>query len=182
MNHKSTLTILTTLTLMLALLQAPYAYYYADGLFGFIVVIPYLLTGLILSLFLWYSYRKYLTVRSWYNLVALSAAMIVGLTSLLTGSEIVERMDWHLRFAERSRIVEEIRSRKLTPNVAYNDVMCKLSYSYFPPISVSDNEISIKHMKPALCLSNSILTAVFWTTIQRSCTQMINNRLSVWTV
>ncbi len=147
MNHKPAQTILTTLLLVVAMLQAPYFYYCSDGLLGFLNVMPYMFLGFALTVFLLLSYRKYPAVRSKYNIVVFGLAVGLGFAGFIFGEEAVEWMDWHLRFAERNRLIKEVKVGKLKPNVSYNNVSCRLPRNYFPPISNGGNEICIQYGK-----------------------------------
>jgi hypothetical protein len=141
MNHKQTKTVMTSILLVLSLLQGPYIYYYADGLFGFIIVIPYMLTGFALSFFLLVS-LKYKQTNTSYHYLGLISGTLIGIASLFN-ADLIEKLDWELRLSERNRIVELVKQGKLTPNVSHNNIICKLPGYPFPPISVGGNEIAI---------------------------------------
>jgi hypothetical protein len=141
MNHKPTKTVMTSILLIMALLQGPYIYYYAEGLFGFIIVIPYMLIGLTLSVFLLISLRHKHT-NTIYHFSGLIVSTIIGFASL-NSEALIETLDWKLRLSERNKIVELVKQGKLTPNVSHNNIICKLPGYPFPPISVGGNEIAI---------------------------------------
>jgi hypothetical protein len=140
MNHKPTKTVMTSILLIMALLQGPYIYYYADGLFGFIIVIPYMLIGLTLLVFLLISLRHKHT-NTIYHFSGLIVSTIIGFASL-NSEALIETLDWKLRLSERNKIVELVKQGKLHPNTTYNGT-CKLPEDPFPPISVGGNEIEI---------------------------------------
>jgi len=141
MNHKPTKTVMTSILLVIALLQGPYIYYYADGLFGFIIVIPYILIGFALSFFLLMS-LKHKQTNITYHYLGLISGTLIGIASLFS-EDLIENLDWELRLSERNRIVELVKQGKLKPTVTYNNIICKLPGDPFPPISVGGNEIAI---------------------------------------
>ena len=141
MNHKPTKTLMTSILLIMALLQGPYIYYYADGLFGFIIVIPYMLIGFALSFFLLTS-LKHKQTNITYHYIGLISGTLIGIASLFS-EDLIENLDWKLRISERNRIVELVKHGQLTPTVSHNSIICKLPGYPFPPISVGGNEIAI---------------------------------------
>lgn len=127
---------LTTIIIGLAIAQAPFFYYYTFGPFTFFVVIPYLfisllLTGIILSQLI---RRKKVSNFQKYGVIM---AVIIGTTSLIFGSELIEKLDWELRLKERNSIVEKILNGEIKDS--------KLMMNSFPPISNGGNEIFIDY-------------------------------------
>lgn len=141
MKNKSTKTIFTSITLIAALLQWPYSYYYADGLLGFLTMIPYMLTGCVLTTILLISLIKYNQTNTIYHSGGLFLTVIIAFLPLFLKENWIEKLDWKLRLTERNRIVELIKAGKLCPYD--NNSICKLPGFIFPPISVGGNEITI---------------------------------------
>ena len=142
-SNSLTYRILTIVIIFLAIIQAPFFYYYTFGLFTFFVVIPYLLFSLTLTLILVYplikgkkttKFHKYGTIFS----------MLIGTTTLIFGSNYIEKLDWNLRLKERELIIEKIINGEIKDS--------KLKMNNFPPISNGGNEILIDY-KPDLSLT-----------------------------
>jgi hypothetical protein len=131
----------------MAFFQSPFEYYYADGIFDLMVVIPYLLIGTLLTAYLLFSYIKYPQTNTRYHLAGLLITPAIGITSMFAGIDMVEKLDWHLRFTERNRLVNEIKAKRLCPDAGDREVVCKLPKDYFPPISVGGNKIIVTQNK-----------------------------------
>jgi hypothetical protein len=55
---------------------------------------------------------------------------------------IIEKIDWLMLFNTRREIVADVKNKRIKPNVSWNNVVCKLPYS-FPVVSNGGNEIEI---------------------------------------
>jgi hypothetical protein len=64
------------------------------------------------------------------------------LTFFNVSDKIIERVDWSIFFNRRKQIVEQVRNKKLNPNVPWRSPLCKLPYQ-FPVISNGGNYIEI---------------------------------------
>lgn len=126
--------ILTIITICLAIVQAPFFYYYTFGLFAIFVVIPYLLISLILTALLLTPIVKGRTVSK-FQKYGLIVAILIGTTSFFYGSDFIEKIDWELRIKERTLIVDEVLNGEI---IDYN-----LKLNCFPPISNGGNEVFI---------------------------------------
>ncbi|WP_422356576.1 hypothetical protein [Roseivirga pacifica] len=136
------------ITLLLAILQAPYGYYYSSGPFGFLVLAPYCVTGLLLTLL---SYLAIFKDKGWRatssHRLGFVLIILIGSVTLMTNNSFIEKLDWHLRKNKRNQIVMQVLKGELTPNQEHNSVICKLKTNYFPPISNGGNEIAIHRTK-----------------------------------
>jgi len=125
---------LTIVVICLALIQAPFFYYYTFGLFFIIIGIPYLLISLTLTGILVSPLIKRKKVSAFHK-YGVIVAIVIGITSLILSSGIVEKLDWKLRLKERELIVEKALNGEIDDY--------KLKMNCFPPISNGGNEIFI---------------------------------------
>lgn len=141
---KTTYDILAILVLTLSIIQAPIIYYYTFGLFALYVVIPYLFIGLGLTLWLLIAILRNKNAQlTFFHKLSLALTIFIGCLSFFLGEEVVEKLDWNLRRNSRDEIVQLVKANKLIPNVAHNNIICKLDSWSFPPISNGGNEIAI---------------------------------------
>ncbi len=126
--------ILTIVLICLAILQAPFFYYYTFGLFSIVIVFPYLIIALILTLYLLVPWIQNKGITKFHK-IGVSISIIIGISSLIFGSGLIEKLDWNLRLKERERIVEK------AINGEFEDYKVKLNH--FPPISNGGNEIFV---------------------------------------
>lgn len=139
MKNKRTKTIVTTIVLMMAFVQAPLFYYYTYGFFKLILLIPYSLTGLILSVILLKSIIRHKTTNTLYHIIGLIIGVIIGFPTSFR-QDLIEHLDWKLRLAERNKIVNDVKNGILRPD---SGGRCVLLGNYFPPISNDGNEITV---------------------------------------
>lgn len=135
-SNVSIYNVLTIITIGLAIAQAPLFYYYTSGLFTLFVVIPYLIISLTLTTIILTPLikRKKVSNLQKYGVVV---AVLIGIVSLFFGSELIEKLDWKLRFKQRNMIVEKALNGEI------NDT--KLKMNSFPPISNGGNEVFIDY-------------------------------------
>jgi len=126
--------ILTMVLICLAILQAPFFYYYTFGLFSIFIVFPYLIIALIITIYLLMPWIQNKGVTKFHK-IGLSISIIIGISSLIFGSGLVEKLDWNLRLKERERIV-----KKAIKGTFEN---YKVKLNHFPPISNGGNEIFV---------------------------------------
>lgn len=124
----------------MALLQAPFIYYYCNGHLGFLGVIywfPYVGIFIILALIL--AIQIFKKSYSKFNLIALIASIIISALSLVFLQK-MEYVDWHLRKSERNRIVKMIKKNKLhTIKNVRQYPSYHLNFWEFPFISAGNN-------------------------------------------
>jgi hypothetical protein len=136
--------ILTIFVLTMAIIQAPLFYYYTFGLFAFFVVIPYLLIGLVLTIWLLIAvFRNTNSQITKFHKLGVILTISIGCLSLFFSEDIIEKLDWKLRRSSREEIVQLVKADKLKPNVNHNNIICTLDKWNFPPISNGGNEIAI---------------------------------------
>lgn len=128
----------------MAIIQAPFFYYYTYGLLAFFIVIPYLVFGLGLTVWLltivWKNKKSEI---SRFQKLGVILIISIGSFSLFFGSAIIEKLDWQLRRNSREEIIELIKADKLKPNVSHNNMIYTLDSWSIPPISNGGNEIVI---------------------------------------
>jgi hypothetical protein len=138
MKKRHTKTILTTVVLLLALLQGPFLFYYTYGFFKLIFLIPLGLIGLGLTIYLFFSVCKYAATNTKYHIIGLILAFVIGFFTIRTDA--LEYMDWKFRKAERDKIVEEVKAGILEPD---DNGIYHLTSNTFLPISNGGNDIVI---------------------------------------
>lgn len=136
-----TKTIITTVLILLSLLQAPLIFY-SWGFSSILLIVFYCLAGLLLTVYLLIKLIKYRKTTTLYHTVGIALASTIGLLTM--HSNIIARLDWRLRLSERNRIVNEVKNRVLKPNDPKDKELCFLPDSGIFPIS-KGNEISITH-------------------------------------
>lgn len=135
--------ILSTIILLMAILQAPLFYYFLGGLVGLLIAPIYLLIGVILTIFLYLKVVLSKKPIKPFFIVAIICAPIIGSGSLFI-DKAIEKADWALRRPARNAIVEMVKEGKFNPNYPYNNVSCHVSDWSVLPISTSGNDISIE--------------------------------------
>src|ERR1700761_6318881 len=100
MKTGKTKTVVTTIILIMALIQAPLFYYYTYGFFKLIFEVPYSLTGLILTILLLNSLIRHKTTNRPYHIIGLIITVIIAFPTSLRQNTI-EYLDWKLRLNER---------------------------------------------------------------------------------
>jgi hypothetical protein len=136
-NSKSLhIRILTIITIGLAIAQAPIFYYYTFGLFALFVVIPYLFISLILTGVLLTPLIKQKKAPN-FQKYGVIIAVVIGTSSLIFGSDLIEKLDWKLRLKERNLIVQKALNGEIKDY--------KLKMKSFPPISNGGNEVFIDY-------------------------------------
>lgn len=82
----------------MAIIQAPLIYYYTSGLFAFIVLIPYLIMGLALTVWLLTILLKSKnSVKTRFQKIGVILTISIGSLTLFFGEDLIEKLDWHLR-------------------------------------------------------------------------------------
>ena len=104
-------TIITTTLLILAFIQGPVLYYFADGFVRLIFLVPVACMGLWFSIILAIRVIKYRSTTTTYHIVGLILSVIIGGTTL-TGTG-MEYLDFWLRLDDRNRVVEGFKSGKI---------------------------------------------------------------------
>lgn len=136
--------VITAIILVMAIIQAPYLYYYAVGFFKPFITISYALIGLAFTVLIFVCniiYKKVL--KNKLQKMGLGLTILIGTTSLIWGNKFIESLDWNLRLKIRNEIVAQVKSGKLKPDENNLNPICTLPKRYFPPISNSDNKIYI---------------------------------------
>ncbi|MCU7492344.1 MAG: hypothetical protein HF308_09975 [Ignavibacteria bacterium] len=140
-------TVLAAICLIMASSLCIVPYYWINGFVGIFVVPSLLLLGL--GLTVWLGFRLYKSgndIQTGFQKFGFYATIVIAVCSLFAEVPI-EYLDWHLRQATRNEIVQKVKNGTLKPNVSYNNVICSLSYLYFPPISNGGNDIAIEYGK-----------------------------------
>lgn len=144
MTNSRFYSLLTIFVLTLAIIQAPLLYYYTFGLFAFFIVIPYLIVGLGLTVWLLIvvlKSKKSEIVR--FQKLGVILTISIGSLTLFLGEETIEKLDWWFRRNSRQEIIELVKAGRLKPNVTHNHIICTLEDWNIPPISNGGNEIAI---------------------------------------
>jgi len=142
MTTRKAKTILTTIILLMAVIETPLFYYYTYGLFTIILLIPYSLIGFVLSVILLISVIKYKTTTTAYHICGLIIGIIVGSPSAFKEKK-MEYLDWKLRLNERQQIVNDIKSGRLKPNENGKYI---LTEKHLLPIS-NNSEVTVSRDK-----------------------------------
>jgi hypothetical protein len=132
---------MTSLTLLMATIQAPLFYYYSTGLLSFFVISFYVIIGVGLTYFLFPLNNEKRKTKTTFQKYGVYATIIIGTVSLFWGQQTVEKIDWKLRRGEREQIVAKFKAED--PKTAYY----KIDEFNFPPISNGGNEILIDKRK-----------------------------------
>jgi len=130
---------LTVFLLLLAILQAPIFYFYTNGLVTVFAAIPYLSIALLITIILLRSWIKEEGL-SLLHKAGVSFSILVGVVSMILGSETIEQLDWKYRRYERESIVKKAIHGDIKESV--------LQTNYFPPISNGGNEVIVESNSP----------------------------------
>lgn len=137
-------TILTIFVLTMVIIQAPLIYYYTFGLFALFIVVPYLVIGLGLTVWLLIVVLKNKnSAVTRFQKLGVVLTISIGSFTLFFGEEIIEKLDWQFRRNSREEVINLIKAEKLKPNVTYNSIICTLDNWNIPPISNGGNDIAI---------------------------------------
>ena len=91
----------------MVLFQGPYFYYFSSGFVKLVFLLPFAVTGLVLSIILFFNLIKHRSTNSGYHITGLIIAVIVGFyTSVGSGMELI---DFYFRLGEREKIVEQVK-------------------------------------------------------------------------
>ena len=135
-NNKNLILAITVLGM--ALIQAPFIFYYTCGMLAVLIVPIFALTGLRLTIILLkrtFDFQKKKIINNYFY--AAIAAFIIGIVSLFFID--LNDLDWKLRLKERNRIVNQVKNGEIgSPN---KNMLVKLNN--FPPISNCGNEIVV---------------------------------------
>lgn len=132
--------LLSIVVIVLALFQGPYLYYNSTGLFGFLILFPYVITGLILTIWLLIAIILNKKRNSKFHVIALIFAIFLGTISLFS-EEFMEKADWRLREVQRNEIIKKIKTKEFNSE---NGRAYYLSESKYKFISNGGNEIIIE--------------------------------------
>ncbi len=136
-NSSNIYRILTVILLYLAILQAPFFYYFTFGLLSLFVIALYLLISLTLTVIVIIPLVKR-EKNSNFSKYGVVIAILIGSVSLFFGSSFIERLDWELRQKERNLIIEKALNGEIN---SYKHKM-----NCFPPISNGGNEVIIDNI------------------------------------
>ncbi len=114
---RKTKNIITTVILVLALLQGPYFYYFCYD-FQIIIQPLYLLIALYLIIYLLINILKHKSTTSIYHIIGLAVAIMIGVFTLR--NNFVEYFDFKLRKQERMAVIKQLTAAKLIPDTANN--------------------------------------------------------------
>jgi len=104
--NKNSKTIVTIVLLAMALFQGLFFYYFTDGFIQLILLQPFELLGLSLTIVLLFTLIKYRSTNSRFHVIGLIIAFSFGIfISLGNGMEF---LDFNLRMYERKKIVKEV--------------------------------------------------------------------------
>jgi len=126
----------------MAIIQGPLFYYFTTGFFKMIFLVPFGLTGLILTVCLLVGVLKYQSSNTKYHILGLILAFTVGIGTIRGDG--VEYLDFKFRMAERSKIVEDVKKGILKPNSPLNNGICELPGREVFPISNGGNAIWVE--------------------------------------
>lgn len=90
---------------------------------------------------------------------AISTLVILSLfllTFFQSANQLIEKLDWHIFYNTRTKVVQQVKNGELKPNVGWNGWVCQLPYE-FPVISNGGNDIGISKNE----LTNEV-TVTFW--------------------
>lgn len=117
---------------------APFMYFYTFGLAGTIIVVPYILFGLVLTI-LWIlriarSIKQ--KPKQYFLLILIQIIPFISF-KYLSDDVIMEQIDWKFNYKARMDLIEKIESGKVKP------INGKIKSHHFPPISNGGNEVII---------------------------------------
>jgi len=105
--------------------------------------------GLILILFILAIIQAVKTIKERKKLTKLRVAKLVAFSLLLlltiyrhSTNLAIEKVDWIVLENKRAKIVEQVKSKELNPNVSWNGWVCELPFE-FPIVSNGGNDIGI---------------------------------------
>jgi hypothetical protein len=114
---KNTKNKITTLLIILSVLQGPIFFYFTEGLLKVLLLIPYALFGLLSSLYLLFFIIRHRSTTTKYHVIGLFTAVTIGL--LLVRGNLMEKIDFTLRKRQRLEIVKKLKSGKIKPGDPY---------------------------------------------------------------
>lgn len=109
MNSSRSKTYLTSLIIVLAFLQVPIAYFFTEGFFSVVAMLPYALLGFTLSVVAAVKLFRYRSTNKPFHIYGLIIGVGVGLLQPFQFSQI-EILDWWLMREDREKIIAEIGS------------------------------------------------------------------------
>jgi len=132
MNTSAFKTCLTFLIIVLAILQAPISYFFTEGFYGVVFMVPYMIVGLSLSIWALVKVIRERTTRKRFHIYGLAAGAIIGIGQAPQNA-LIEYFDWSAMKSERERVVANIRSN-------YKDTVTNNNRGYYP---IPNNKISL---------------------------------------
>jgi len=144
MKNRRTKTIITTVILIMALVQFPLFYYFISGFAGMLIEVPYMLIGLGLTITLLNSLIKFKNTNSRYHIIGLIVTILIAFPASSIQSNVMEHLDWKLQLTKRTAIVEQVKAGLLKPD---EQGWCMLKDNSFLPVSNGGNKIFISHDK-----------------------------------
>ncbi|UCS91952.1 hypothetical protein KZP23_14605 [Echinicola marina] len=143
MSKSNIYSILSIFLLFMAIIQAPIFYYYTFGMIAILIIVPYVVFGFGLTIWLLVVIVKKSDQITRTPKITIGLTFLIGSFTLIFGESLIEKLDWNLRKNDREVIIELIKEDKIQPNGKYNNGIAKLSNWNFPPISNGGNEITI---------------------------------------
>lgn len=116
----------------------------------FLVVLQFFI--MLIGFFAWAFYQIIKTIQ---EIRALSRQRILSTLAAITlflctlyriPNRLIEKVDWHIYYSRRTKIVELAKIGKLNSNVSWNEWICQLPYE-FPIVSNGGNDIGIRRNK-----------------------------------
>ena len=132
-------TLIVTLILLLALIQAPLFFYFTSGTVKMFGLIIYAIAGFCLTALMLYLIIKNDLKNNGYKVTVLCVSFLLGVLTLRP--DIIEYLDWKYRLDERIAIINEVKQNKLKPD---KGGIAHVVQNTFLPVSNGGNDILIK--------------------------------------
>jgi hypothetical protein len=145
-------TLIVTLVLLLALIQAPLFFYFTSGTIKMFGLIIYAIMGFCLTALMLYLILKRDFKNNVYNITVLGVSFLLGVLTLRP--DIIEYLDWKYRLDERMAIIDGVKQNKIKPD-QYG--IAHVVQHTFLPVSNGGNDILVKNNL------NGLLSVEFYT-------------------
>jgi hypothetical protein len=132
---------LTTVILLMAILQGPFLYYFTEGFIKLLSTMLFAATGIIVSLRILLELFKNRLSNRPYHICGLVLAVCVGIGTLQPST--MEWVDFNLFLGKRNEIVSQVKSKKLNPNVSSGKNDGIVTLNTWLPLSRGENQILV---------------------------------------
>lgn len=149
MNTRNFKTYLTSIIIVLAILQAPIAYFFTEGFFSVLVMVPYALIGLSLSV---WAVVKLVTKKATnkpFHIYGLIIGIAIAVFQYPQYS-LIEYFDWWVMRTRRERIIADIKKDRNRVVIDHNQERLSVPTNTLLPISKGGMVVIKKQHKDTL--------------------------------